>query len=108
MGAGRAPGGAATLLDKLRYLTQGAARGVRGRCHDVEANFYAEATRELNRRHIQVALDTEGQLLALGVEASRTQTPNQAEGEAPVARSSTTTRISLASIASPTWVHATC
>ena len=51
----------------------------------MDADFYAEATRELTRRHIQVALDTEGQPLSLGVEAEPfLVTPNQAEAEALV------------------------
>src|SRR5437764_5625378 len=76
-----------TLLDKLRYLTQGAELVVFAGSlpRDVEPLFYAEATRDLTRRHIQVALDTEGQPLALGVEAEPfLVTPNQAEAEALV------------------------
>jgi 1-phosphofructokinase family hexose kinase len=76
-----------TLLDKLRYLTQGAELVVFAGSlpRDVEPSFYAEATRDLTRRHIQVALDTEGQPLALGVEAEPfLATPNQAEAEALV------------------------
>jgi 1-phosphofructokinase family hexose kinase len=77
----------ATLLDKLRYLTQGAELVVFAGSlpRDVEPSFYAEVTRELARRHIQVALDTEGQPLTLGVEAEPfLVTPNQAEAEALV------------------------
>src|SRR4051794_37009692 len=77
----------AMLLEKLRYLTQGAELVVFAGSlpRDVEATFYAEATRELARRHIQVALDTEGQPLVLGVEAEPfLVTPNQAEAEALV------------------------
>ena len=76
-----------TLLDKLRYLTQGAELVVFAGSlpRDVEPSFYAEATRELARRHIQVALDTEGQPLTLGVEAEPfLVTPNQIEAEALV------------------------
>jgi 1-phosphofructokinase family hexose kinase len=75
------------LLDKLRYLTQGAELVVFAGSlpRDVEPSFYAEVTRELTRRHIQVALDTEGQPLVLGVEAEPfLVTPNQAEAEALV------------------------
>jgi tagatose 6-phosphate kinase len=75
------------LIDKLRYLTQGAELVVFAGSlpRDVEPSFYAEATRELTRRHIHVALDTEGQPLALGVEAEPfLVTPNQAEAEALV------------------------
>jgi 1-phosphofructokinase family hexose kinase len=75
------------LLEKLRYLTQGAELVIFAGSlpRDVDADFYAEATRELTRRHIQVALDTEGQPLALGVEAEPfLVTPNQGEAEALV------------------------
>ncbi|MFL5953595.1 MAG: 1-phosphofructokinase family hexose kinase [Gaiellaceae bacterium] len=77
----------ATLLDKLRYLTQGAELVVFAGSlpRDVAADFYAEATRELMRRHVNVALDTEGEPLRLGVEAEPfLVTPNQAEAEALV------------------------
>ena len=75
------------LLEKLRYLTQGAELVVFAGSlpRDVADDFYAEATRELTRRHIHVALDTEGGPLALGVEAEPfIVTPNQAEAEALV------------------------
>ncbi len=75
------------LLEKLRYLTQGAELVVFAGSlpRDVADDFYAEATRELTRRHIQVALDTEGEPLLLGVEAEPfIVTPNQAEAEALV------------------------
>jgi 1-phosphofructokinase/tagatose 6-phosphate kinase len=75
------------LLEKLRYLTQGAELVVFAGSlpRDVDPDFYAEATRDLARRHIQVALDTEGQPLTLGVEAEPyLVSPNQAEAEALV------------------------
>jgi 1-phosphofructokinase family hexose kinase len=75
------------LLEKLRYLTQGAELVVFAGSlpRDVADDFYAEATRELTRRHIHVALDTEGEPLVLGVEAEPfIVTPNQAEAEALV------------------------
>jgi 1-phosphofructokinase/tagatose 6-phosphate kinase len=75
------------LLEKVRYLTQGAELVVFAGSlpRDVADDFYAEATRELTRRHIQVALDTEGEPLLLGVEAEPfLVTPNQAEAEALV------------------------
>ena len=75
------------LLEKLRYLTQGAELVVFAGSlpRDVADDFYAEATRELTRRHIQVVLDTEGEPLLLGVEAEPfLVTPNQAEAEALV------------------------
>jgi fructose-1-phosphate kinase PfkB-like protein len=72
------------LLDKLRYLSRGADFVVfagslpRG----VEESFYAEATRELNRRGVQVVLDSEGQPLRSGTEAEPwLVSPNQREAE---------------------------
>jgi 1-phosphofructokinase/tagatose 6-phosphate kinase len=72
------------LLDKLRYLSRGADFVVfagslpRG----VEEDFYAEATRELARRGVQVVLDTEGQPLRFGTEAEPwLVSPNQREAE---------------------------
>jgi 1-phosphofructokinase family hexose kinase len=75
------------LLEKLRYLTQGAELVVFAGSlpRDVADDFYAEAIRELARRHINVALDTDGEPLLLGVEAEPfIVTPNQAEAEALV------------------------
>jgi len=75
------------LLEKLRYLTQGAELVVFAGSlpRDVADDFYAEATRELMRRHVNVVLDTEGEPLRLGVEAEPfLVTPNQAEAEALV------------------------
>jgi 1-phosphofructokinase/tagatose 6-phosphate kinase len=59
------------LLDKLHYLTQGAQLVVFAGSlpRDVEDDFYAEAIRDLARRHVQSVLDTEGEPLRLGVEA---------------------------------------
>jgi 1-phosphofructokinase family hexose kinase len=72
------------LLDKIRYLSRGADFVVfagslpRG----VEEDFYAEATRELARRGVQVVLDTEGQPLRFGTEAEPwLVSPNQREAE---------------------------
>jgi 1-phosphofructokinase/tagatose 6-phosphate kinase len=76
-----------TLLEKLRYLTQGAELVVFAGSlpRDVSDDFYAEATRELTRRHVNVVLDTEGEPLRLGVEAEPyLVTPNQSEAEALV------------------------
>jgi len=76
-----------TLLEKLRYLTQGAELVVFAGSlpRDVVDDFYAEATRELERRHVPVVLDTEGEPLRLGVEAEPfLVSPNQAEAEALV------------------------
>jgi len=76
-----------TLLEKLRYLTQGAELVVFAGSlpRDVADDFYAEAARELERRHVPVVLDTEGEPLRSGVEAEPfLVSPNQAEAEALV------------------------
>ena len=72
------------LLEKLRYLAQGADYVVfagslpRG----VEDGFYAEAVRDLTRRGVQVVLDSEGEPLRLGTEAEPYLiSPNQREAE---------------------------
>jgi tagatose 6-phosphate kinase len=75
------------LLEKLRYLTQGAELVVFAGSlpRDVADDFYAEASRELTKRHVSVVLDTEGEPLRLGVEAEPfLVSPNQAEAEALV------------------------
>ncbi|HEY0415302.1 MAG TPA: 1-phosphofructokinase family hexose kinase [Gaiellaceae bacterium] len=75
------------LLEKLRYLTQDAEFVVFAGSlpRDVEAAFYAEATRELARRHVPTVLDTEGEPLRLAVEAEPfLVSPNQAEAESLV------------------------
>ena len=76
-----------TLLEKLRYLTQGAELVVfagsfpRG----VGDDFYAVAVHELARRHILAVLDSEGEPLSLGVEAEPLLvSPNQSEAESLV------------------------
>jgi len=73
------------LLDKLHYLSRGAEMVIfagslpRG----VEANFYGEAIRDLNRRGVQTALDSEGEPLRLGLEAEPfLVSPNEREAEA--------------------------
>jgi 1-phosphofructokinase family hexose kinase len=76
-----------TLLQKVRYLSQGAELVVFAGSlpRDVEDDFYAEAIRELNRRHVPAALDSEGEPLRLGVEAEPLLvSPNQREAEALV------------------------
>jgi 1-phosphofructokinase/tagatose 6-phosphate kinase len=72
------------LLEKLHYLSRGADFVVfagtlpRG----VDESFYAEAVRDLNRRDVQVVLDSEGQPLRYGVEAEPfLVSPNQLEAE---------------------------
>jgi 1-phosphofructokinase/tagatose 6-phosphate kinase len=75
------------LLEKLRYLTQGAELVVFAGSlpRDVEDDFYAEAVRDLARRHIPAVLDTEGEPLRLAIEAEPfLVSPNQAEAEALV------------------------
>ena len=72
------------LMDKLRYLSRGAEAVVfagslpRG----VNESFYADASRDLARRGVRVALDTEGEPLRLGLEAEPwLVSPNQHEAE---------------------------
>jgi 1-phosphofructokinase family hexose kinase len=75
------------LLEKLRYLTQGAELVVFAGSlpRDVADDFYAAASHELVKRHVSVVLDTEGEPLRLGVEAEPfLVSPNQAEAEALV------------------------
>jgi 1-phosphofructokinase family hexose kinase len=74
----------AMLLEKISYLARGADMVVfagtlpRG----VDDAFYAEAIRDLNRRHVPAVLDSEGPPLRLGVEAEVfLVTPNQREAE---------------------------
>jgi 1-phosphofructokinase family hexose kinase len=76
-----------TLLEKLRYLTQDAELVVFAGSlpRDVDDGFYAEAVRELAKRHVSSVLDTEGEPLRLGVEAEPfLVSPNQVEAEALV------------------------
>src|SRR6476659_633769 len=75
------------LLEKLVYLSQGAAYVVfsgslpRG----IDDGFYAEAVRELNRRGAQTVLDSEGEPLRLGWRAEPLRvSPNEREAEALV------------------------
>ena len=75
------------LLEKLHYLSRGADAVVfagslpRG----VDEAFYGEAIRELNRKGLQTALDSEGEPLRLGVEAEPfVVSPNEREAEAIV------------------------
>jgi len=75
------------LLDKLRYLSRVATYVVfcGSLPRDVEADFYAEAIRDLNRRGVQCVLDTEGEPLRVGVEAEPfLVSPNQREAESLV------------------------
>jgi len=72
------------LLEKLHYLSQGAELVVFAGSlpRDVHNDFYAEAIRDLARRHIPAALDSDGEPLRLGVEAEPLLvSPNQPEAE---------------------------
>jgi 1-phosphofructokinase family hexose kinase len=72
------------LLEKLRYLTQGAELVVFAGSlpRDVADDFYAEVARELTRRHVPIVLDTDGEPLRLGIEAEPfLVSPNQTEAE---------------------------
>src|SRR5215210_5683232 len=76
-----------TLLEKLHYLSQGAELVVFAGSlpRDVDDAFYAEAIRDLNRRHVPAALDCDGEPLRCGVEAEPSLvTPNQSEAESLV------------------------
>jgi 1-phosphofructokinase/tagatose 6-phosphate kinase len=75
------------LLDKLRYLSRVATFVVfcGSLPRDVEADFYAEAIRDLSRRGVQCVLDTEGEPLRVGVDAEPfLVSPNQREAESLV------------------------
>jgi len=72
------------LLDKLRYLAQGADAVLfagslpRG----VDEGFYADAARELTRRGVRVVIDTDGEPLRRALEAEPwLVSPNQLEAE---------------------------
>jgi 1-phosphofructokinase family hexose kinase len=74
----------AMLLDKISYLARGADMVVFAGTlpREVDDSFYAEAIRDLNRRHVRAVLDSEGQPLRRGVEAEPfLVTPNQREAE---------------------------
>jgi len=75
------------LLEKLHYLSQGADYVVFAGSlpRDVDDEFYAEAIRDLSRRHVPVALDCDGEPLRCGVDAEPfLVSPNQAEAESLV------------------------
>jgi 1-phosphofructokinase family hexose kinase len=75
------------LLEKLAYLSQGAELVVLAGSlpRAIEDGFYAEVIHELGRRHIPVALDTEGEPLRYGIGAEPfLVSPNQQEAEALV------------------------
>jgi 1-phosphofructokinase/tagatose 6-phosphate kinase len=75
------------LREKLEYLSQGADVVVFAGSlpRDVDDDFYADAIRDLARKHIPSALDCEGEPLRIGVEAEPfLVSPNQREAEALV------------------------
>ena len=72
------------LLEKISYLARGADMVVFAGTlpREVSETFYADAIRDLNRRHVRAVLDSEGQPLRHGVEAEPfLVTPNQREAE---------------------------
>jgi 1-phosphofructokinase family hexose kinase len=75
------------LFEKLYYLSRGASMVVFAGSlpRDVDADFYAEAIRDLTRRGVQCVLDSEGEPLRLGVDVEPALvSPNQHEAEALV------------------------
>jgi 1-phosphofructokinase/tagatose 6-phosphate kinase len=75
------------LLEKIAYLARGADLVVFAGSlpRAVDPGFYGEAIRELTRRRVRAALDTEGEPLRLGVEAEPwLVSPNQSEAESLV------------------------
>ena len=73
-----------TLLEKLHYLSRGADVVVLAGSlpRGVADGFYAEVVRDLARRSVRAVLDSEGEPLALGVEAEPwLVAPNQREVE---------------------------
>ena len=75
------------LLEKIAYYARAADVVVLAGSlpRAVDADFYAEAIRELSRRRVRTVLDTEGEPLRLGVEAEPwLVSPNQREAESLV------------------------
>jgi len=73
-----------TLMEKLQYLARGADFVVLAGSlpRKVPTSFYADAIRDLARRDVRVVLDSEGEPLRVGVEASPfLVSPNQREAE---------------------------
>ena len=73
-----------TLMDKLQYLARGADFVVLAGSlpRKVPTSFYADAIRDLARGDVRVVLDSEGEPLRVGVEASPfLVSPNQREAE---------------------------
>jgi 1-phosphofructokinase family hexose kinase len=77
----------AALLDRVRYLAGAVSTVVLAGSlpRRVETSFYAELIRELNRRKVATAVDTEGEPLRLALAAEPAFVfPNQREAEALV------------------------
>jgi 1-phosphofructokinase family hexose kinase len=75
------------LHDKLRYLSNGADYVILAGSlpRHVDADFYGDLIRELNKRQVPTVLDAEGEPLRLGLEAEPfLVSPNQREAEALV------------------------
>ncbi len=73
-----------TLMEKLQYLARGADFVVLAGSlpRKVPTSFYADAIHDLARREVRVVLDSEGEPLQVGVEASPfLVSPNQREAE---------------------------
>jgi 1-phosphofructokinase family hexose kinase len=73
-----------TLMEKVHYLSRGADFVVLAGSlpRKVSTSFYGDAIRDLARRDVRVVLDSEGDPLRYGVEASPfLVTPNQTEAE---------------------------
>ncbi len=76
-----------SLLDKVRYLASAVSTVVLAGSlpRRVETSFYAELIRDLHRRKVPVAVDTEGEPLRLALAAEPAFVfPNQREAEAIV------------------------
>jgi 1-phosphofructokinase family hexose kinase len=77
----------AILSEKLEYLTQGAELVVLAGSlpRGVDPGLYGELVRQISRRHVPVALDTDGEPLRIGVHAEpELVSPNMDEAEALV------------------------
>jgi len=75
------------LLEKVHYLSRGADFVVLAGSlpRGVDPGFYGELIRDLNRRQVLTVLDSEGEPLALGIEAEPfLVSPNQREAESLV------------------------
>jgi 1-phosphofructokinase family hexose kinase len=99
------------LFEKLQYLSRSADMVVLAGSlpRAVPEDWYAAAIRELGRRGVRVALDTEGVPLRRGLEAEPfLVSPNQREAEGIVGQELEDDDDFLRSTPSPTWAHRTC